>query len=62
MFNDSNIVIHIKVKRLAWAGHLTRMGDERTLKKNSTPSRMEQEVLEDRNCDGRMVLFKTHEY
>ena len=22
MFNDSDIVVHIKVKRLAWAGHL----------------------------------------
>ena len=33
MFNDSNIVIYIKAKRLAWAGHLLRMSDERTLKK-----------------------------
>ena len=29
----SDIVVHIKVKRLAWAGHLMRMSDERTLKK-----------------------------
>jgi hypothetical protein len=33
MFNDSNIVNHIKAKRLAWAGHLTRMTNEKTLKK-----------------------------
>jgi len=33
IFNDSNIVIYIKVKRLAWAGHLMRMNDNRTLKK-----------------------------
>jgi len=33
MFNDSDIVVHIKVKRLAWAGYLMRMSDERTLKK-----------------------------
>ena len=33
MFNDSNNFIHIKVKRLAWAGHLKRMSDGRTLKK-----------------------------
>jgi hypothetical protein len=33
MFNDSNIVNHIKAKRLAWAGHLTCMSNERTLKK-----------------------------
>jgi len=33
MFNDSNIVVHIKVKRLAWAGHLMCVSDERTLKK-----------------------------
>jgi hypothetical protein len=33
IFNESNIVNHIKVQRLAWAGHLTRMSNERTLKK-----------------------------
>jgi len=32
----SDIVVHIKVKRLAWAGHLMRMSDERTLKIFST--------------------------
>jgi len=31
--NDSNIVNYIKVKRLAWAGHLMRTNDNRTLKK-----------------------------
>jgi len=33
LFNDSNIVNYIKTKRLAWAGHLIRMSNERTLKK-----------------------------
>jgi hypothetical protein len=33
LFNDSNIVNDIKAKRLAWAGHLIRMSNERTLKK-----------------------------
>jgi hypothetical protein len=33
IFNNSNIVSYIKVKRLAWAGHLMRMNDNRTLKK-----------------------------
>jgi hypothetical protein len=33
MFKDSDIVIYIKAKRLGWAGHLTRMTDERTRKK-----------------------------
>ena len=33
IFNESNIVNHIKVKRLAWAGHLARMDNDRTLKK-----------------------------
>jgi hypothetical protein len=35
IFNDSNIVNYVKVKRLAWAGHLVRMNDNRTLKKIS---------------------------
>jgi hypothetical protein len=33
MFKDSDIVVYIKAKRLAWAARLTRMSDERTLKK-----------------------------
>jgi hypothetical protein len=33
MFKDSDIVVYIKAKRLAWAGHLMRMSDETTLKK-----------------------------
>jgi hypothetical protein len=33
IFNDSNIVNYIKVKRLSWAEHLMRMSNERTLKK-----------------------------
>ena len=33
IFNEPNIVNYIKVKRLAWAGHLVRMNSDRTLKK-----------------------------
>jgi hypothetical protein len=32
-FKEPNIVNYIKVKRLAWAGHLMRMNDDRTIKK-----------------------------
>jgi len=32
-FNDSNIVSYIKVKRLAWAGHVMRVNENRTPKK-----------------------------
>ena len=32
-FNEPNIVNYITVKRLAWAGHLVRMNNDRTLKK-----------------------------
>ena len=32
-FNEPNIVTYIKVKRLAWAGHLVFMNNDRTLKK-----------------------------
>jgi hypothetical protein len=30
-FNEPNIVTYIKVKRLAWAGHLVRMNNDRTI-------------------------------
>ena len=56
--NGTRIVNYIKVKRLAWAGHLVRMDSDRTLKKIFNTKQMEQEVLEDRNYDGRMVLIK----
>jgi hypothetical protein len=32
-FKEPNIINYIKVKRLAWAGHLVRMNNDRTLKK-----------------------------
>ena len=31
-FNEPNIVNYIKVKRLAWAGHLVCMSNDRTVK------------------------------
>jgi hypothetical protein len=39
--NDPKIVNDTKVKRLAWAGHLVLMNNDRTLKKYSTPHQME---------------------
>jgi hypothetical protein len=33
IFNEPYIVNHIKVKRLAWAGHLMHMNNDRALKK-----------------------------
>jgi len=33
IFNEPNTVNYIKVKILAWAGHLVRMNNDRTLKK-----------------------------
>ena len=30
IFNDSNVVNYIKAKRMAWAGHLMRMNNDRT--------------------------------
>jgi hypothetical protein len=33
LFKDTNIVNYIKAKRLAWAGHLISMSNERALKK-----------------------------
>jgi hypothetical protein len=31
MLEDSDIVVYIKAKRLAWTGNMARMSDERTL-------------------------------
>jgi len=41
-FNEPNIVTYIKVKRLAWAGHLVRINKDRMLKKifNAKPDRV----------------------
>jgi hypothetical protein len=58
IFIEPNIFNYIKVKRLAWAGHLVRMNNDRTLKKIFNTKPDEPEVLEGRNCDGRMVLIK----
>jgi hypothetical protein len=33
IFNESNIVNYIKVKRLAWAGHWMCMDNDRTINK-----------------------------
>jgi hypothetical protein len=32
-FNEPNVVTDIKVKRLAWAGHLVRVNNDRTIKR-----------------------------
>jgi hypothetical protein len=34
IFNDSDFVSYIKVKRVAWAWHLKRLNDNRALKEN----------------------------
>ena len=41
IFNETNTVNYIKVKRLAWAGHLVPTNNDRTLKKifNTKPHR-----------------------
>jgi hypothetical protein len=33
LFNETDIVKYIKINRLGWAGHVTRMGNNRTVKK-----------------------------
>ena len=40
-FNEPNIANYIKVNRLAWAGHLMCMNNDRILKKFSTPNWVE---------------------
>ena len=60
IFNEPNIVNYIQVKRLAWAGHLMHMNNERSLKKifNTKPDgvrRAERPKLrwEDENIRGQ---------
>jgi hypothetical protein len=31
--STENVATYIKIKRLAWAGHLVRLNDDRTIKK-----------------------------
>jgi len=38
-FKEPNIVIYIKTQRIAWAGHLVHMSNDRTLKKNQHQTR-----------------------
>jgi len=58
-FNEPNIVNYIKVNRLAWAGHLMHMNNDRILEKNIQRQTGCSEELEDRNYDGKMELIKT---
>jgi hypothetical protein len=44
-FNEPNIVTYIKVKRLAWAGHLVCMNNDRTLKKSPSTETNGQSFL-----------------
>jgi hypothetical protein len=58
-FNEPNIVNYIKIERLAWAGHLVRMNNGSSLKKIFNTKLDAVRELEDRKCDGKMVLIKT---
>jgi hypothetical protein len=55
---SQTLLITSKSQRLAWAGHLVCMNNDRTLKKifNTKPDGARS--VGRPNCDGRMVLMK----
>jgi hypothetical protein len=53
--SSPNIIRQIKERRIKWAGHVTRMGEERKLYKVLVEKSEGKRPLEDRGVDGSMV-------
>jgi hypothetical protein len=54
LYLSPNIIRQIKSRRMRWAGHVARMGEERKVYRVLVESRKERDLLEDRGADGRM--------
>jgi hypothetical protein len=53
--SSPNIIRQIKSRKMRWAGHVARMGEERKLEKFWWKSKKERDHSEDRSVDGRMA-------
>jgi hypothetical protein len=56
LYSFLTIIRYIKSRRIRWAGHVTRMGEERRAYMVLVESPKESDNLEDRGVDGRMGL------
>jgi hypothetical protein len=55
-YSSPNIIRQTKSRRMKWAGHVARVGEERKVYKFWWESPKERDHLEDRGVDGRMGL------
>jgi hypothetical protein len=54
LYSSPDIIRQIKSRRMRWAGHVARMGEERKLHKVLVGNQKERGHLEDQGVDGRM--------
>jgi hypothetical protein len=56
LYSSPNIVRVIKWRRMRWAGHVTRMGDERGMYRVLVGKLEEKDIWEDLGVDGWIIL------
>jgi hypothetical protein len=54
LYSSTNIISQIKSRRMWWAGHVARMGEERKVNRVLWESQKERAHLKDQGVDGRM--------
>jgi hypothetical protein len=54
LYSSPNIISQIKSRRMRWAGHVARMGEERNVYRVLMGSQKERDHLEDQGVDGKM--------
>jgi hypothetical protein len=54
LYSSPNIIRQIKSRRMRWAGHVARTGEDRKMYRVSVEILKERDHLEDRGVDGKM--------
>jgi hypothetical protein len=54
LYSSPDVIRQIKSRRMKWAGHVARMGEERNVYKVLVESQKERDHLKDQSVDGRM--------
>jgi hypothetical protein len=54
LYSSKNIIRQIKLRRMRWAGHVARMGEERNVYRIFMGKPVERYNLEYQDVDGRM--------